>query len=97
MRAVGLILGVTLGFVPGGPVAAQQSPAPPANIRTQPFPDVPKEHWAFDAVEQLRKQGILRGYPPEPAPRPAAKKTRTRSAKALAVGHSARASSSSRR
>lgn len=82
MRPVELILGVTLGLALGGPTAAQQSPTLPAGIRTEPFPDVPKEHWAFDAVEQLRKQGILRGYPPEPAPRPAVKKTPKRSTRA---------------
>jgi hypothetical protein len=42
-----------------------------APVRTTPFPDVPKTHWAYDAVESLRQKGILRGYPPEvrkPAP-----------------------------
>jgi len=28
-----------------------------------PFSDVPKNHWAFDAVEKLRLSGILIGYP----------------------------------
>jgi len=28
-----------------------------------PFPDVPTHHWAFDAVEKLRKAGIIIGYP----------------------------------
>jgi hypothetical protein len=36
-----------------------------APIRTTPFPDVPKTHWAFDAVESLRQKGIIRGYPTE--------------------------------
>src|SRR2546423_12896253 len=27
------------------------------------FPDVPKDHWAFPAVESLRVKGIVRGYP----------------------------------
>jgi hypothetical protein len=85
MRPVELILGVALGLTLGGPAAAQQSPAHSAGIRTEPFPDVPKEHWAFDAVEQLRKQGIVRGYPPEPTPRPAARKMPRKSAKAAPV------------
>ena len=34
-----------------------------APVRTTPFPDVPRDHWAFDAVESLRQKGILRGYP----------------------------------
>jgi hypothetical protein len=29
----------------------------------QPFPDVPRDHWAFGAVERLRKAGIVIGYP----------------------------------
>ncbi len=28
-----------------------------------PFPDVPPNHWAFEAVEKLRNAGILIGYP----------------------------------
>jgi hypothetical protein len=28
-----------------------------------PFPDVPKNHWAFSAVEKLRQDGVLLGYP----------------------------------
>lgn len=46
------------------PVLASQ-PAPPkdAPVRTTPFPDVPRDHWAYYAVEQLRERGILRGYP----------------------------------
>lgn len=28
-----------------------------------PFVNVPKTHWAADAVERLRTRGILRGYP----------------------------------
>ena len=55
---------------------AQSKPVPdPAPRRTEPFPDVPKDHWAYDAVEQLRQRGILRGYPPDPAPK-AAPRTR---------------------
>ena len=34
-----------------------------APVRTTPFPDVPRDHWAFDAVESLRQKGIIRGYP----------------------------------
>ncbi len=46
-----------------------------APVRTTPFPDVPKTHWAFNAVESLREKGILRGYPPEASkPRVPAKK-----------------------
>ena len=27
-----------------------------------PFSDVPKSHWAYDAVEQLRQDGVIEGY-----------------------------------
>jgi hypothetical protein len=30
---------------------------------TQPFPDVPKGHWAYEAVMELKQKGILIGYP----------------------------------
>ena len=32
---------------------------------TQPFPDVPKDHWAYQAVMELKQKGILIGYPDE--------------------------------
>lgn len=44
--------------------AAREARPDPAPVRTTPFPDVPRDHWAFDAVEQLRELGIVRGYPP---------------------------------
>ncbi len=31
--------------------------------RSAPFPDVPRDHWAYRAVESLRQKGILLGYP----------------------------------
>jgi len=72
------------------PVAAQVAPSVgPAPVRTTPFPDVPRDHWAFDAVEQLRGLGILRGYPAAPTPArkpkplPARKRGATNRANAL--------------
>lgn len=41
---------------------ASPLPAPPPAI-SAPFPDVPASHWAADAVESLRRAGIVRGYP----------------------------------
>lgn len=29
----------------------------------RPFPDVPKDHWAYQAVEAVRRAGIMVGYP----------------------------------
>lgn len=30
------------------------------------FPDVPKNHWAYESVKALKEMGILEGYPAEP-------------------------------
>jgi len=43
-----MLVGMSLGQVP-----------PPV----QPFRDVPKTHWAYAAVTDLRERGILKGYP----------------------------------
>ena len=43
--------------------AAQAQPAAPTVARDTPFPDVPKNHWAYQAVETLRTTHIMRGYP----------------------------------
>lgn len=52
---------VSLGLLAlAGPVLATDT----APRRTTPFPDVPRNHWAFSAVEELRERGIVRGYPP---------------------------------
>jgi hypothetical protein len=69
----------------GGPLADSQatSPSGGAPIAERPFKDVPKEHWAYDAVEQMRKLGILRGYPPKPAAAKPAEKAKAAPAKRL--------------
>ena len=65
-----IALAVLAGLCCVTPAAAQERRDPDRTpIRTTPFRDVPKEHWAYDAVEQMRKLGILRGYPPQPAPK----------------------------
>ena len=38
---------------------AQAGVRPPEH----PFADVPRDHWAYDAVETLRQKGIIAGYP----------------------------------
>ena len=53
MRKVGLLLGVLLALVLAGAIAYAQ----------QPFSDVPRDHWAYNAVNRLAEQGILEGYP----------------------------------
>jgi len=47
----------------GAAAARAAGEAPPA---ARPFADVPPGHWAYDAVEEMRRLGILRGYPPSP-------------------------------
>lgn len=42
------------------PVAASAAP-------DEGFPDVPKDHWAYKAVVQLKQKGILKGYPADAA------------------------------
>ena len=37
--------------------------ASPVFAATNPFMDVPVNHWAYDAIGQLAAQGILSGYP----------------------------------
>ncbi|MBQ9595236.1 MAG: S-layer homology domain-containing protein, partial [Synergistaceae bacterium] len=37
--------------------------AAPALSATNPFMDVPMNHWAYDAIGQLAAHGILSGYP----------------------------------
>lgn len=58
---------------PSLPVRAEDH----APVRDTPFPDVPRDHWAFDAVEQLRKAGVVRGYPPQQTFQPPRRPART--------------------
>jgi len=32
-------------------------------VLADPFSDVPQDHWAYDAVEQLSQKGLVQGYP----------------------------------
>lgn len=47
---------------------AATTTAAPNAIHDGPFPDVPKNHWAYQSVETLRKAGVMRGYPSGTAP-----------------------------
>lgn len=47
-----LYLVLTLAVICVAPVIAQGA-----------FTDVPEEHWAYDAVEQLQQEGLIAGYP----------------------------------
>ncbi len=55
------------------------------------FPDVPKNHWAAQAVNDLAQRGILQGYPAEPSggklkTKPQPQQTAPSSAKKAASG-----------
>ena len=57
MRKVGLLLGALL-LVPALAIPASGQVA-------GSFADVPVDHWAYDAVQQLAEAGIVEGYPPD--------------------------------
>jgi hypothetical protein len=76
MRSIYWLALVSLSILvaPGAPAAPSPAAPPAAGAADRPFSDVPRDHWAYEAVEELRKLGILRGYPPAPA-RPSQTKT----------------------
>lgn len=59
-----LFVGSSLMAAAAPKSAPPRNPKPIGYYRPTPFPDVPKTHWAYEAVELMRKLGILRGYPP---------------------------------
>ncbi len=52
MGRVGYVLSALLLAVAVGPALAQQ-----------PFSDVPVNHWAYDALNELAEKGVMEGYP----------------------------------
>src|SRR5260370_6920321 len=52
MRKLAMVVSVVAAIVVARPALAQG-----------PFADVPTDHWAYDAVNELAKQGIVNGYP----------------------------------
>jgi len=57
-----------LGLSGGQALAAENPAESPQSIQpvgpvSPAFPDVPRNHWAFEAVEKVRKAGIMIGYP----------------------------------
>ena len=79
MARIGYLWIIGLACIVGSAAAAQAPVPADAPVRSAPFPDVPRTHWAHDAVEQLRVLGILRGYPAAPqAPAPSVHRTPSR-------------------
>ncbi|MFN3648406.1 MAG: S-layer homology domain-containing protein [Armatimonadota bacterium] len=66
-RVVFFLAAALCAALPAAAWAGEAARPDPGPARSTPFPDVPRDHWAFDAVEQLRQRGILRGYPPAAA------------------------------
>ncbi|MBI4870745.1 MAG: S-layer homology domain-containing protein [Candidatus Riflebacteria bacterium] len=50
---------------PAGPPPAAEAPAAPSpgSGGTGAFRDVPPDHWAFQDIEKLAKEGLIEGYP----------------------------------
>src|SRR5215210_1992272 len=55
MRKLALLAGVALALCLGRPAVAAPGQGP--------FADVPTDHWAYDAVNELAQHGIVNGYP----------------------------------
>jgi S-layer homology domain len=58
ISAIALAIGVSLAMI-----APAWADSAPAGASSAPFPDVPANHWAYDAVTQLKADGYLQGYP----------------------------------
>jgi S-layer homology domain len=59
------------------PATSSPTPSTPPPARARPaFSDVPPNHWAYDAVNELAALGILVGYPAPPPPAPRANRAR---------------------
>jgi hypothetical protein len=53
MRTLAYVLGLAVAVAIAGPTFAAAGS----------FPDVPPDHWAYDAVNDLQEKGIIHGYP----------------------------------
>ncbi len=59
-RTAGVLI-PTVALLIGSGLAAGM--APPAQAQAAPFLDTPTNHWAYEAVQDLAKKGIIIGYP----------------------------------
>lgn len=58
---VALMLGLTIGVSAANALAAEAN-EPDSTVDPAAFTDVPKDHWAYGALEILAKDGVLEGY-----------------------------------
>jgi hypothetical protein len=59
--AVG-VCAIVAGSCSAGPTTVAKS-STEKSVQSEPFKDVPADHWAYQAVENLRQKGVLKGYP----------------------------------
>ena len=52
-----------VGFVLGALVLLAIALGPAFAAAAQPFSDVPRDHWAYNAIERLSQLGVVEGYP----------------------------------
>jgi hypothetical protein len=65
MFAVGVcaIVAASCSAAPTPTAETAAKPLTEKTVQGEPFKDVPADHWAYQAVENLRQRGVLRGYP----------------------------------
>lgn len=63
--AISLIAASVMAVTLTLPLRAQEATIanPQGTLKPEPFADVPPDHWAYNAVEQLRAAGLVEGYP----------------------------------
>ena len=62
---LGVLSSAALAQTDPAPATPPSSPTTSADIPTTPFfRDVPRDHWAFAAVQRLAAAGIIQGVPP---------------------------------
>lgn len=62
MKPISTLALAILFALPCSVVNAQNTPATTTQ-QVAPFSDVPPDHWAYNAVNELHQLGILIGYP----------------------------------
>ncbi len=77
------IIHLTLGIMLAGAAFGLSASSAIAQPQKPEFPDVPRDHWAYEAVSRLAAAGIIEGYPSGYLRGPESLQRRTRSPRAL--------------